>query len=402
MKALHTLTFFLPLIAANAQASGPAYFTVHDLDDGKDLTFVVRIDNPAVIDQARALLSLPLSERLPVQGIVVKAPVSYNAPWGFHFDPDSISFFETNIEVCDASAQEVENHLAEIGASFLPGNHWCPWNSALLAEVPAPADAATSLRMASAASNSEAAISPGALVSLYGSGLTDRTEQGDASQWPLTLAGVSLEIQSTNDGAIYTRPLQLLVASPTQVNALIPADVPLGPVSISLKNTSGATFRTASWVEAVAPALFAVSQNNIEYAAASLLRVHADGTSSGESLIGADPATGQLVPLPLNPGSPSDRLYLSLYGTGFTNLDAQAVGLFSITHSDDGLPIVYAGPQGQTAGLDQVNIEITALTNDRPFVDLALFANTHTQFPVRTNRVRILIGGAGNSTARAH
>jgi uncharacterized protein (TIGR03437 family) len=387
-------------MATNAQTNNPAapaYFTVHDTNDGNDLTFVVQITNPVTVQQARALLTLPESERPHVQGTVVKAPAGFNAPWGFHVDPVSVGFFEISAEVCDANAQYVQDHLTEVGGAFLPGNHWCPWNSTLLAEIPAPADAATYVRVASAASDSEAAISPGALISIYGANLTDRTEQAESSEWVPKLAGVTVQI-SANSNA-YSRPLQLLMASPTQVNALIPADVPPGPVSIALTNTSGATFQTASWVEPVAPALFVVSQNNIDYAAASLLRIHADGSYSTESLIAADPVTGQVVPVPVDPGSPSDQLYLSLYGSGFTNVNADAVELASVTHGAVSLPILYAGPQGQIAGLDQINIGFSGLMNDQPYLDVLLLANIGAGYPVKSNRVRILIGGAASPTS---
>jgi uncharacterized protein (TIGR03437 family) len=397
MKALYALTLFLPIMATNAQTNNPvepAYFTVYDINDGNDLTFVVQITDPVTVQQARALLTLPESDRLHVQGTVVKAPASFNAPWGFHVDPVSVGFFETAVEVCDANAQYVQDHLTEVGEAFLPGNHWCPWNSKLLAEIPAPADPATYLRVASAASDNEASISPGALISIYGTNLTDRTEQAETSEWAPALAGVTVEINAA--ASSYSSALPLLMASPTQVNALIPADVPVGPVSIALKNANGITLQTASWVEPVAPALFVVSQNNIDYAAASLLRIHADGSSSTESLIAVDPVTGQMVPVPVDPGSPSDQLYLSLYGSGFTNVNAQAVGLASVTHSAEHLPILYAGPQGQIAGLDQINIGISGLMNDQPYLDLLLLANIAAEYPVKSNRVRILIGGAGS------
>ncbi len=382
------------MTAQTASPASPAYFTVHDLDNGTQLSFVIEIANPAIVQQARALLTIPESERPHVQGTVVKAPAGFNAPWGFHVDPVSIGFFEFSTEVCDASAQLVQDNLAEVGAAFLPGNHWCPWNSTIVAEIPAPSNTASYLRVASAASDSEAAISPGALVSLYGANLTDSTEQAESATWVPTLAGVTVRI-SANDGA-YSRTLPLLFASPTQVNALIPADVPIGPVSISLTNASGASFQAASWVEAVAPALFVVTQSGIDYAAATLLRIHADGTSTNESLIAADPVTGQMAPVPINPGSPSDQLYLSLYGSGFANLNAQAVGLASVTHSANSLPVLYAGPQGQIAGLDQINIGLSGLTNNAPYLDLLLFANTGSENPVKSNRVRVLISGSGN------
>jgi hypothetical protein len=39
------------------------------------------------------------------------------------------------IEVCDANMMYVEDHLDEAGGAFLPGNHWCPWDSRVTREV---------------------------------------------------------------------------------------------------------------------------------------------------------------------------------------------------------------------------------------------------------------------------
>jgi hypothetical protein len=55
-------------------------------------------------------------------GIIIKKSVDYKPDWSFHYDPDSISFFSFATEVCDASIEYVEEHLDEVGGSFLPGN----------------------------------------------------------------------------------------------------------------------------------------------------------------------------------------------------------------------------------------------------------------------------------------
>jgi len=217
MKTLNTLLLFVPLIAGVAQTadqSAPAYFTVYNVtgDSTVSQQFVVKITNPSVIQQARALLSIPEPERPHVRGIVVKAPSYFNAPWSFHLDPVSIGFFEISVEVCDASTSEVDGHLTQVGEAFLPDNVWCPWSSRLLAEIPAPDNAASSLRIASAASNSEAAISPGALVSIYGQNLTDQTENAETPAPADTLAGITTEINAATETD--SRQLTLLLALP--------------------------------------------------------------------------------------------------------------------------------------------------------------------------------------------
>jgi uncharacterized protein (TIGR03437 family) len=398
MKIFISLLIFSSFIAGSVRAAdpgSPAYFLVHDTDDGRDLTFVIQVTAPASIQQARDQLLLPQSERSHVTGTVVKAPSFYNAPWGYHLDPASIGFFDTSVEVCDANPQYVQDHLSEVGGALLPENRWCPWNSTLTAEIPAPAEAAAYLRAASAASNSEAAISPGSLISLWGAGFAESTVSAEGSPWPSTLGGVHVQLTAAGG---YTRQIPLLLSSPGQVNAWIPGDVPTGSVSIILTNAAGASFRTAAYVDSLGPALFAVQKDGTSYAAAVLIRVHADGTDSAESLVGSDPATGDLVPVSASPGAASDRVYLSLYGTGFTGATAQTVGSVSPGHPNDAFSVLYAGPQGQIDGLDQINIELPGDLLSEPSLDILLVAQKPEGYPVRTNTVRILFGASTGSS----
>lgn len=102
------------------QGGTPAYFRVDDGDARE--AFVIQLFDPA-----RAIVTGSEKTRVHVMGTVVSRPKQYNPPWHFHLGPDSISFFETAIEVCDATTTYVEAHLAEVGGSFLPNAHWCPW-----------------------------------------------------------------------------------------------------------------------------------------------------------------------------------------------------------------------------------------------------------------------------------
>ncbi len=396
-----SLILFMPFIFGFARASDQSqatYFSVYnDFESGNiSEQFVVKITDPSLIAQARAMLNLPQAERASVRGTVVKAPAYFSAPWSFHLDPISVDFFDLSAEVCDASTSYVEEHLSEVGEAFLPANAWCPWSSKLLAEVPEPAGSANYLRVASAASNRESAISPGALISIYGQNLTDRMEQADPSAPPLTLAGVTVQIMANGKSA--GRQIPLLFASPSQVNALIPADVLVGAVSISLTNTSGGQFAGASYLDPVAPALFFVSQENLNYAAGTLLRVSADGTRFTQSLTAVDPGSGNLIPVPIDFGSPSDQLYLSLYGTGISNAKVDSVSL-SLGSEDS--PILFAGPQGQSTGLDQVNVALPQSLSSQSFVDVQLTVKNPYGFPVIANAVRILLGGSAGSSSRS-
>ncbi|MDT8307088.1 MAG: calmodulin-binding protein [Anaerolineae bacterium] len=100
-------------------------------------TFVFQLNDPAKIAQARQILQGDQSTP-HVLGTIVKEPVPYNAPWRYHLEPETIEFFHSAIEVCDANISYVEAHLDEVCGAFLPGCEWCPWGSRLLEEVTLP------------------------------------------------------------------------------------------------------------------------------------------------------------------------------------------------------------------------------------------------------------------------
>jgi glucose/arabinose dehydrogenase len=111
----------------------PAYF-VFDGPPHPE-TFTIKLVDPAQIARARSLVG----QSKIVAGIIIKQPAAYNPPWTFQLAPSSITFVDVATEVCDASIRYVQDHLNEVGGSFLPGNRWCPWNARILREVPPPA-----------------------------------------------------------------------------------------------------------------------------------------------------------------------------------------------------------------------------------------------------------------------
>ena len=136
----------LGLYAATATAQSPpaapgpspsALFVFAQTDPkGVERFFVFRLEDSARIQEARAILARPSVLKRPVQGTVIQKPAPYNPQWSFHLMPSSIGFFEMQVEVCDANVTYVQDHLAEVGGSFLPKSFWCPWSSRLIREIP--------------------------------------------------------------------------------------------------------------------------------------------------------------------------------------------------------------------------------------------------------------------------
>ena len=104
-------------------------FFVFDVPPNPE-TVVFKLTDGLKIQEARNVLAS--GKPRIISGTVIKQPVYYNSPWTFHLDPRSISFPESAIELCDANVRYIEDNLDVAYPT------WCPWNSRLLKEIPAP------------------------------------------------------------------------------------------------------------------------------------------------------------------------------------------------------------------------------------------------------------------------
>lgn len=92
-------------------------------------------------------------------------------------------------------------------------------------------------------------VAPGSLASLYGAGLT--TGSTMTGSYASRLAGTGARIGE--------RRLPLLYASPTQLNALIPADVPEGPGTLTVEAAGSAPAQRTIEIVKSAPGVFAMT-----------------------------------------------------------------------------------------------------------------------------------------------
>ncbi len=97
--------------------------------------FIIELKDEAKIKHARNILSGEEQNEIHVHGRIIKRTAPYNPRFSFYLEPDTINFFTMAIEVCDANMMYVEDHLDEACGAFLPGCHWCPWDSRLTREV---------------------------------------------------------------------------------------------------------------------------------------------------------------------------------------------------------------------------------------------------------------------------
>jgi endoglucanase len=163
----------------------------------------------------------------------------------------------------------------------------------------------------SAASYSGAIVAPESLVAAFGANLSSATA--------IDIAGaVALP----------------LFVSGTQINYVVPADLAPGHYRVAVTSAGSVIAQGNLELDPVAPALFPTT--------AQLVRVHPDGSQTIEAVSG-----------PIDFGDASDRVFIVLYGTGFRHLSRSTLQIGA-----GKLAIAYAGAQGTSPGLDQLNAEL--------------------------------------------
>ena len=201
------------------------------------------------------------------------------------------------------------------------------------------------------AASFNAFAAPASIMSLFGTGFTDRTEVANTTPLPTTLAGSSVTV---TDSAGVPRTAELFFVSEGQINFLIPEGAALGRATVTVTREDGESGSIAIQLEAVGPALFSANADGMGVAAAVAVTAGADGSQTSQFVFQCGVTAGSCVASPLDLGSESDQVVLVLFGTGLRGRsDLSAV---SATVGGEDVPVLFAGPQGGFVGLDQVNL----------------------------------------------
>jgi uncharacterized protein (TIGR03437 family) len=228
----------------------------------------------------------------------------------------------------------------------------------------------------SAATTSTIGIAPGSLATASGQGLG--TDSGEIfGPFPGSFGGTTITIV---DSAGKSSNAPLAYVSPNQVNFQVPTTAAPGNAQVTITSVAGTQTAANIPIAAVAPSLFTLSNSGL--AAATAIRVSASGTQTIQPVYVVG-AAGSFVPNPINMGSSTDQVYLALFGTGL-----QGAGLANVKVTVGGVnaTVVYAGPQGNFAGLDQVNVQLPASLAGKGNVNVQLTASG-----IAANAVQITI-----------
>lgn len=209
------------------------------------------------------------------------------------------------------------------------------------------------LALTSAASYSSGALAAEAIAAAFGVELSTTTQAATTLPLPTTLGGVSVQIK---DSLGVTRSAPLFFVSPNQINYLIPPGTAPGVALVTVTNVANTTATGTVLIAPVAPALFAADASGRGLAAATVLRVKADGTQVFEPVAQFNQAQNRFNPVPIDVSDANEQVFLLLFGTGLRGRSSLAAVTAAI--NDASVEVLYAGAQGGFAGLDQINLRL--------------------------------------------
>lgn len=220
-------------------------------------------------------------------------------------------------------------------------------------------------------------LAPESVVAAFGSNLAASTQVASGLPLPTELAGASIRVR---DFAGVERAAPLFFVSPNQINYQIPAGTLTGTATVSVNSGSVGGGEIVS----VSPGLFTADASGAGLAAATVLRVKANGDQVYEPVVLFDSETRRFIAVPIDPGNPAEQVYLLAFGTGFRYRSDLAN--VSAKIGDSPAEVLFAGAQGDFVGLDQCNIRLLPNLAGRGEVAVVLTVDGKA-----TNTVRIAI-----------
>ena len=301
-------------------ADGP-HLAVQGLEHGGSVTGRVIVDADVASGAGVATVDLI------IDGVAIAQ--SRAAPWAIHWQTAETGAGYHTVTV---RATDTANRTAEVSYTVY---------------VQAAAGAPTMAAFTNGASFRQGPVAPNEIVTLWGTGLASQLVIADTNPPPAELGGATITF--TDSAGTEHLGLQFF-CSAGQTSLLVPGTVAPGPATVRIASEAGVA-TTQTWIDTVAPGLFAANQNGQGAPAGLALHVAVDGTQSFQYLFDENAAVGATTPAPVSLGEEGEQVYLILFGTGIRNyqrnVKVQVGGL--------DVPAV-AVAQPQFAGLDQINV----------------------------------------------
>ena len=206
-------------------------------------------------------------------------------------------------------------------------------------------------RLVSSASYLPASVAPDSIASVFLSAPGIAAGTAQSVPLPGSLNGISIALR---DSAGATRQAALFFVSPNQINLQVPPGLATGLANFTVSGPAGVLASGTATIASTAPGLFSANGDGAGVAAAQVLRSQPGGSQTILPVFqcGTSPGTCRSVPLDLVPGQ--DQVFLIFYGTGIRNRASLADVVLKI--GGVSAQVVYAGPQQDVPGLDQINV----------------------------------------------
>ncbi|MBI3667567.1 MAG: SBBP repeat-containing protein [Acidobacteria bacterium] len=238
----------------------------------------------------------------------------------------------------------------------------------------------------SAASFRGGPLAAGMIAVAWGQGFTTGTNVASSIPLPTTLGNVTVTVR---DSSGTERAQPLFFTSATQINFYLAAETQRGPATIRITG-SDARVQTANvTIESVCPGLFSMNADGQGVAAGNVVRVSASGAQTFLDIMRYDNAQRKWVGQPIDFGTPTDRIFLVLYGTGLRN----RTSLANVSATIGGIQVQadYLGAQGTLVGLDQFNVELPRATAGMGEVPISLTVDGKTANTVTVTTVAAVV-----------
>jgi uncharacterized protein (TIGR03437 family) len=223
------------------------------------------------------------------------------------------------------------------------GKVFAPTNSGVVVFGMTSPQAPLITGVANAASYARDAISPGSLISIFGSNLAGKTASASTLPLPVSLGDTSVLVNEI--------PAPILFESPGQINVELPSEVASGSATVTVRTLATASAGFNIKVETAAPGLF-TSQNG------TVAALNADGTVISQS----NPAvSGGSISIFFTGQGPLS----SAVDDGTAPIGNPVSTSLPVTASIGGLPaqVKFSGLAPGYPGLAQMNLIVPTLTS---------------------------------------
>jgi uncharacterized protein (TIGR03437 family) len=156
----------------------------------------------------------------------------------------------------------------------------------------------------------------------------------------------------------------------------MPPGLATGVATFTILDGARSPQKAIGAVGQVAPALFSAGRNGSRMAAATAIRVYSGSPPVTRPITLFDCSSPPCKAVPIEIGTDAP-VYLTLYGTGIRNRSSLDLDHAFVSINGINVPVLYAGPQPDFAGLDQINVPLTPDLRGSGVAEVVLKVNQH-------------------------